>query len=144
MRQNDRYGCHCQMKDLISQDYIDYQYEGGERKQHPYSGIPVDDLDRACHNHRLVNTEKTWIFVKVGQYGRSTGTGSLMAHRLLAWNFRLFACNIDFEFQHRLEFCEHARKFVPKPSHSSSQTSSNTDLDIDLDIQYVTYSFFWV
>ena len=42
------------MKDLISQDYIDYQYEGGERKQHPYSGMPVDDLDRACHNHRFV------------------------------------------------------------------------------------------
>ena len=59
VQQNDRYGCHCQMKDLISQDYIDYQYEGGERKQHPYSGMPVDDLDRACHNHRLVNTEKT-------------------------------------------------------------------------------------
>jgi len=52
VQQNDRYGCHCQMKDLISQDYIDYQYEGGERKQHPYSGMPVDDLDRACHNHR--------------------------------------------------------------------------------------------
>ena len=42
------------MKDLISQDYIDYQYEEGERKQHPYSGMPVDDLDRACHNHRFV------------------------------------------------------------------------------------------
>ena len=41
------------MKDLISQDYIDYQYEEGERKQHPYSGMPVDDLDRACHNHRF-------------------------------------------------------------------------------------------
>lgn len=50
--ENDRYGCHCQMKDLISQDYIDYQYEAASKKQYPYSGIPVDDLDRACHNHR--------------------------------------------------------------------------------------------
>ena len=58
------------MKDLISQDYIDYQYEGGERKQHPYSGMPVDDLDRACHNHRLVNTEKLF-FIEIGLYGRA-------------------------------------------------------------------------
>lgn len=49
---NDRYGCHCQMKNLVSQDYIDYQYEGHEKKQYPYSGQAVDDLDRACHNHR--------------------------------------------------------------------------------------------
>lgn len=47
---NDRYGCHCQMKNLVSQDYIDYQYE--DKKQYPYQGQPVDDLDRACHNHR--------------------------------------------------------------------------------------------
>ena len=49
---NDRYGCHCQMKNLVSQDYIDYQYEERKIRQHPYSGVPVDDLDRACHNHR--------------------------------------------------------------------------------------------
>jgi hypothetical protein len=49
---NDRYGCHCQMKDLVSQDYIDYEYEEKMKKQFPYSGTPVDDLDRACHNHR--------------------------------------------------------------------------------------------
>ena len=61
VQQNDRYGCHCQMKDLISQDYIDYQYEEGERKQHPYSGMPVDDLDRACHNHRFVK----WIILQL-------------------------------------------------------------------------------
>ena len=62
------------MKDLISQDYIDYQYEGGERKQHPYSGMPVDDLDRACHNHRLVITEKLFFSSKwVCAYGRSHG-----------------------------------------------------------------------
>lgn len=49
---NDRYGCHCQMMNLVSQDYIDYQYEERKIRQHPYSGVPVDDLDRACHNHR--------------------------------------------------------------------------------------------
>ena len=40
------------MKNMVSQDYIDYQYENGEKKQYPYSGQAVDDLDRACHNHR--------------------------------------------------------------------------------------------
>ena len=42
------------MKNLVSQDYIDYQYEERKIRQHPYSGVPVDDLDRACHNHRWV------------------------------------------------------------------------------------------
>jgi len=46
---NDRYGCHCQMKDLVSQDYIDYQ-DGNDHFK--YYGQPVDSLDRACHNHR--------------------------------------------------------------------------------------------
>lgn len=46
---NDRYGCHCQMKDLVSQDYIDYQ-DG--RDHFRYFGQPVDPLDRACHTHR--------------------------------------------------------------------------------------------
>lgn len=46
---NDRYGCHCQMKDLVSQDYIDYQDGVNHFK---YYGMPVDSLDRACHNHR--------------------------------------------------------------------------------------------
>jgi len=40
------------MKDLVSQDYIDYEYEEKMKKQFPYSGTPVDDLDKACHNHR--------------------------------------------------------------------------------------------
>ena len=40
------------MKNLVSQDYIDYQYEDREKKQYPYSGQAVDDLDKACHNHR--------------------------------------------------------------------------------------------
>jgi len=47
--QNDRYGCHCQLKDLVSQDYIDYQ-DGNDHFK--YYGQPVDALDRACHNHR--------------------------------------------------------------------------------------------
>jgi hypothetical protein len=46
---NDRYGCHCQLKDLVSQDYIDYQ-DGRDHFQ--YYGQPVDALDRSCHNHR--------------------------------------------------------------------------------------------
>lgn len=37
------------MKDLVSQDYIDYQ-DGTDH--YKYYGQPVDALDRACHNHR--------------------------------------------------------------------------------------------
>ena len=40
---NDRYGCHCQMKDLVSQDYIDYQ-DG--RDHFRYFGQPVDPLGK--------------------------------------------------------------------------------------------------
>lgn len=49
IQENDRYGCHCQLKDLVSQDYIDYQ-EGEEHFQ--YHGKPVDSLDKGCHDHR--------------------------------------------------------------------------------------------
>jgi len=37
------------MKDLVSQDYIDYQ-DGIDHYE--YYGRPVDSLDKACHNHR--------------------------------------------------------------------------------------------
>jgi hypothetical protein len=47
--ENDRYGCHCQLKDLVSRDYIDYQ--DGE-DHHKYFGVPIDPLDRSCHHHR--------------------------------------------------------------------------------------------
>jgi len=49
INENDRYGCHCQLKDLVSQDYIDYQ---NGRDHFQYFGQPVDPLDKACHAHR--------------------------------------------------------------------------------------------
>ena len=41
INENDRYGCHCQLKDLVSQDYIDYQ---NGRDHFQFFGQPVDPL----------------------------------------------------------------------------------------------------
>lgn len=98
--ENDRYGCHCQMKDLVSQDYIDYQ-DGNDH--YKYYGQPVDDLDRACHNHREC--------LRCAQMELGCASDGISEH-YLNYNVNTLGYCRDITGSCERSYCECARQFI--------------------------------